>query len=120
MEQKVQWDRLPPHTFTLRRRVIIPTASADSRTGDPMPISFPVSRGSSCDEDAVEVAPSNLWTLNMLYRSQPGGQVRLAARDRPMVKCQYHPFSGIISVVGNRVVEVLEMHAGSGELAGYS
>jgi hypothetical protein len=42
-------------TFMLRRRVIIPTASADSGTGDPMPISFPVSRGSGCDEDAVEV-----------------------------------------------------------------
>jgi hypothetical protein len=40
----------------LRRCVIIPTASADSGTGDPMPISFPVSRGSGCDEDAVEVA----------------------------------------------------------------
>jgi hypothetical protein len=39
----------------LRRRVIIPTASADSGTGDPMPISFPVSRGSGCDGDAVEV-----------------------------------------------------------------
>ena len=35
----------------LRRRVIIPTASAESGTGDPMPISFPVSRGSGCDED---------------------------------------------------------------------
>lgn len=31
----------------LRRRVIILTASADSGTGDPMPISFPVSRGSN-------------------------------------------------------------------------
>lgn len=39
----------------LRRRVIIPTASPDSSTGDPMPISFPVSRGSGCDEDGVEV-----------------------------------------------------------------
>jgi hypothetical protein len=43
-------------TFMLRRRVITPTASADSGTGDPMPISFPVSRGSGCcDEDGVEV-----------------------------------------------------------------
>ena len=40
----------------LRRRVITPTASAESGTGDPMPISFPVSRGSGCDEDAVEGA----------------------------------------------------------------
>jgi hypothetical protein len=39
----------------LRRRVIIPTASADSGTGEPMPISFPVSRGSGCDEDGVEM-----------------------------------------------------------------
>ena len=39
----------------LRRRVITPTASADSGTGDPMPISFPVSRGSGCDEDGAEV-----------------------------------------------------------------
>ena len=42
-------------TFMLRRRVIIPTASADSGTGDPMPISFPVSRGSGCDEVVVAV-----------------------------------------------------------------
>jgi hypothetical protein len=42
-------------TFMLRRRVIIPTASADSGTGDPMPISFPVSRGSGCDEVVVVV-----------------------------------------------------------------
>jgi hypothetical protein len=42
-------------TFMLRRRVITPTAWADSGTGDPMPISFPVSRGSGCDEDGVEV-----------------------------------------------------------------
>lgn len=39
----------------LRRRVITPTASTDSGTGDPMPISFPDSRGSGCDEDGVEV-----------------------------------------------------------------
>jgi hypothetical protein len=39
----------------LRRRVIIPTASADNGTGDPIPISFPVSRGSGCEEDEVEV-----------------------------------------------------------------
>jgi hypothetical protein len=42
-------------TFMLRRRVIIPTASADNGTGDPMPISFPVSRGSGCDEDVAAV-----------------------------------------------------------------
>ena len=41
-------------TFMLRRWVITPTASADRGTGDPMPISFPVSRGSGCDEDGVE------------------------------------------------------------------
>jgi len=38
-------------TFMLRRRVITPTASADSGTGDPMPISFPVSRGRGCGRD---------------------------------------------------------------------
>jgi hypothetical protein len=42
-------------TFMLRRRVITPTTSTDSGTGDPMPISFPVSRGSGCNEDGVEV-----------------------------------------------------------------
>ena len=41
-------------TFMLRRRVIFPTASTDSGTGDFMSISFPVSRGSGCDEDGVE------------------------------------------------------------------
>jgi hypothetical protein len=42
----------------LRRRVIIPTASEDRGTGDPMPMSFPVSRGSGCgrDEEDEEAA----------------------------------------------------------------
>lgn len=35
------------YTFMLRNRVIIPTDSADSGTGDPIPISCPVSRGNS-------------------------------------------------------------------------
>ena len=39
----------------LRRWVITPTASADSGTGDPISISFLVSRESGCDEDRVEV-----------------------------------------------------------------
>ena len=43
-------------TFMLRRRVIIPTASADNGTGDPMPISFPVSRGRGCNEEADAVS----------------------------------------------------------------
>jgi hypothetical protein len=43
-------------TFMLRRRVIIPTASADRGTGDPMPMSFPVSRGSGCGRDDEEGA----------------------------------------------------------------
>ena len=51
------YDQLPSRlTFMLRRRVIIPTASAESGTGDPMPISFPVSRGSGCNEDTDTVA----------------------------------------------------------------
>ncbi len=52
--QRVGGVKLLMPTFMLRRRVITPTASADSGTGDPMPISFPVSRGSGCDEDGVE------------------------------------------------------------------
>jgi len=40
----------------LRRRVIIPTASAESGTGDPMPISCPVSRGRGCDTEATDAA----------------------------------------------------------------
>jgi hypothetical protein len=43
-------------TFMLRRRVIIPTASEDRGTGDPMPMSFPVSRGSGCGRDDEEAA----------------------------------------------------------------
>ena len=44
----------------LRSRVIIPTASAESGTGDPIPMSCPVSRGRSLERDSPDAptAPS--------------------------------------------------------------
>jgi hypothetical protein len=58
----------------LRRRVIIPTASADSRTGDPMPISCPVSRGRGCDTEATDA---------VLFSGDPAALVRVESVSDP-------------------------------------
>lgn len=51
-------------TFIFRRRVMMPTASADSGTGEPIPMSCPVSRGSNLVDATVDTGSDGFETCS--------------------------------------------------------